>query len=102
MNSGYSLDDTQGDTSFSKFNINRVPSYLFTVLQDIKSINHDIKIHLNPWSPVCPLLCIFLLQELNFVLACMDERHWLNGWWKYSISICEVLCVISLYVNHHP
>ncbi|GLB39559.1 putative glycosyl hydrolase 30 family protein [Lyophyllum shimeji] len=47
----YSLDDTSGDTSFNNFNIDRAPSYLFSVLQDIMAINSNIKIHLLPWSP---------------------------------------------------
>ncbi|GLB44591.1 putative glycosyl hydrolase 30 family protein [Lyophyllum shimeji] len=47
----YSFDDTNGDTSFSNFNINRAPSYLFSVLNDIKSINNILRIHVVPWSP---------------------------------------------------
>ncbi|KAH8818882.1 glycoside hydrolase [Flagelloscypha sp. PMI_526] len=39
------------DTSLSTFNINKAPSYLFSTLTDIKSINSLIKIHLIPWSP---------------------------------------------------
>ncbi|KAF8069316.1 glycoside hydrolase family 30 protein [Lyophyllum atratum] len=49
--SAYSLDDTSGDTAFNSFNIDRAPSYLFSVLQDIKAINSNIKVHLLPWSP---------------------------------------------------
>ncbi|KAG6868840.1 hypothetical protein C0993_009377 [Termitomyces sp. T159_Od127] len=47
----YSLDDTNGDTSFASFSIDRAPSYLFSVLQDIKAINSNIKVHIVPWSP---------------------------------------------------
>ncbi|PPQ98667.1 hypothetical protein CVT26_013813 [Gymnopilus dilepis] len=47
----YSLDDVSGDTSLSHFNINNIPSYVFSVLKDIQSINSAIKIHLCPWSP---------------------------------------------------
>jgi len=47
----YSLDDTSGDTSFSHFNINNIPSYVFSVLEDIQSTNSLIKIHILPWSP---------------------------------------------------
>ncbi|TFK70756.1 glycoside hydrolase [Pluteus cervinus] len=47
----YSLDDTAGDTSFNNFNINRIPSYVFSVLKDIMSVNNRVKIHLVPWSP---------------------------------------------------
>ncbi|KAJ7064054.1 glycoside hydrolase family 30 protein [Mycena amicta] len=47
----YSLDDVSGDTSFSSFNINNAPSYLFSVLLDILSINPALKVHILPWSP---------------------------------------------------
>ncbi|KAL0571110.1 hypothetical protein V5O48_010842 [Marasmius crinis-equi] len=47
----YSLDDTAGDTSFSHFDINRAPSYVFSTLDDIRSINKYLKVHLVPWSP---------------------------------------------------
>lgn len=52
FNIDYSLDDSSADTSFSSFNIKDVPSYVFVVLGDIKSINNYLKIHLIPWSPV--------------------------------------------------
>lgn len=48
----YSLDDTNGDTSFNSFNIDRAPSYLFSVLKDIQSLNKITRIHIVPWSPV--------------------------------------------------
>ncbi|KAI8994205.1 glycoside hydrolase [Trametes punicea] len=47
----YSLDDVVGDTSLKNFSINNAPSYLFTVLNDIRSINNVLRIHLLPWSP---------------------------------------------------
>ncbi|KAF8889154.1 glycoside hydrolase family 30 protein, partial [Gymnopilus junonius] len=47
----YSLDDVSGDTSLSHFSINNIPSYVFSVLKDIQSINPAIKVHLVPWSP---------------------------------------------------
>ncbi|KAF8064208.1 glycoside hydrolase [Lyophyllum atratum] len=47
----YSFDDTNGDTSFSNFDINRAPSYLFSVINDIKSVNSILRIHVVPWSP---------------------------------------------------
>ncbi|KAF7314148.1 Glycoside hydrolase family 30 protein [Mycena chlorophos] len=47
----YSLDDTSGDTSFTHFNINNSPSYLFSTLLDILSINPALKVHILPWSP---------------------------------------------------
>lgn len=48
----YSFDDTSGDTSLSNFNINNAPSYLYSVLNDIRSINNVLRIHILPWSPV--------------------------------------------------
>ncbi|KAJ7229239.1 glucan endo-1,6-beta-glucosidase [Mycena rebaudengoi] len=47
----YSLDDSDGDTSFRHFNIDNAPSYLFSVLKDILSVNNDLKVHIVPWSP---------------------------------------------------
>ncbi|KAI5827850.1 glycoside hydrolase family 30 protein [Schizophyllum commune Tattone D] len=47
----YSFDDVNGDTSFTNFNINRAPSYLFSVLRDIQSVNRYLKVHVVPWSP---------------------------------------------------
>ncbi|KIK64378.1 glycoside hydrolase family 30 protein [Collybiopsis luxurians FD-317 M1] len=47
----YSLDDSNGDTSFNSFNINRVPAYVFEVLKDIQAINSILKVQLVPWSP---------------------------------------------------
>ncbi|KAF9031585.1 glycoside hydrolase [Panaeolus papilionaceus] len=47
----YSLDDTSGDTSFNNFNINKIPSYVFSVLKDIKSRNNNLRLQLVPWSP---------------------------------------------------
>ncbi|KAI0789818.1 glycoside hydrolase [Abortiporus biennis] len=47
----YTFDDTSGDTSLSKFNINVAPSYLFSVINDIRAINPYLKVHVLPWSP---------------------------------------------------
>ncbi|KIM42591.1 glycoside hydrolase family 30 protein [Hebeloma cylindrosporum] len=47
----YSLDDVNGDTSFSNFDINKIPAYVFSVLRDIQSVNNLLKIHLVAWSP---------------------------------------------------
>ncbi|KAJ7585920.1 glycoside hydrolase [Mycena floridula] len=40
---GYSSDDTSGDTSFSSFNIDAAPSYLFSVINVIRSIKSDLE-----------------------------------------------------------
>ena len=48
----YTYDDTNGDTSLTQFNINRTPSYVFSVINDIRAINPYLKIHVLPWSPV--------------------------------------------------
>ncbi|KAF7354010.1 Glycoside hydrolase family 30 protein [Mycena venus] len=47
----YSLDDVNGDTSFSSFSMDNAPSYLFSVISDILSINNILKVHILPWSP---------------------------------------------------
>ncbi|KAG6826979.1 hypothetical protein H0H92_013684 [Tricholoma furcatifolium] len=47
----YSFDDVANDTSFRYFDINRAPAEVFAVLQDIKAVNEDIKVHIVPWSP---------------------------------------------------
>lgn len=68
----YGLDDSSGDTSFSNFNINKVPSYVFSVLKDILGININLKVHIIPWSPVsAPALPSTFTQ---FFLARLDER----------------------------
>ncbi|KAG2034172.1 glycoside hydrolase family 30 protein [Suillus americanus] len=47
----YSYDDISRDTSLNNFNINDAPSDVFSVLQDILSINHVARFHIVPWSP---------------------------------------------------
>ncbi|EIN08490.1 glycoside hydrolase [Punctularia strigosozonata HHB-11173 SS5] len=47
----YSYDDTEGDTSLSKFTIDAAPSEVFSVVSDIMAINSAIKVHFVPWSP---------------------------------------------------
>jgi hypothetical protein len=48
----YSLNDNAGDESMTRFDVNRVPSYTFTVLRDMMGVNSLLKFHLLPWSPV--------------------------------------------------
>ncbi|KAE9400866.1 glucan endo-1,6-beta-glucosidase [Gymnopus androsaceus JB14] len=45
----YSYDDTNGDTSFANFNIKVAPSYVFSTLADILSLND--RFMFVPWSP---------------------------------------------------
>ncbi|KAJ7041147.1 glycoside hydrolase [Mycena alexandri] len=59
----YSFDDTSGDTSFNSFNIARAPSYLYTVLKDIQSVNSVLRVHI-----------------LALVAAWMDENNRHHGW----------------------
>ncbi|KAI0734077.1 glycoside hydrolase superfamily [Fomitopsis betulina] len=47
----YTYDDTGGDTALNDFNINASPSYLFSTISDILSVNKILKIHVCPWSP---------------------------------------------------
>jgi O-glycosyl hydrolase len=49
--SAYSFADSKGDGSLSNFNINAAPSYLFSVMKDIRAINDRLRIHIVPWSP---------------------------------------------------
>ncbi|KDQ09357.1 glycoside hydrolase family 30 protein [Botryobasidium botryosum FD-172 SS1] len=48
---GYSFDDEWNDTSFSRLSADRAPSYLWSTLADIKSIQPGIKLFFLPWSP---------------------------------------------------
>ena len=48
----YTYDDVWWDTSLSQFSIDVTPPYVFSVLNDIKSINSLLKLHMIPWSPV--------------------------------------------------
>lgn len=47
----YSYDDVSGDTPLYDFNIGVTPSYVFTVLRDILSINNMLRVYILPWSP---------------------------------------------------
>uniref|UniRef100_D8Q9M6 Glycoside hydrolase family 30 protein n=1 Tax=Schizophyllum commune (strain H4-8 / FGSC 9210) TaxID=578458 RepID=D8Q9M6_SCHCM len=47
----WSFDETDGDTALDHFDVNNAPAELFSVIQDILSVNPDIKIHILPWSP---------------------------------------------------
>ncbi|KAF8964806.1 glycoside hydrolase [Flammula alnicola] len=78
----YSLDDTSGDTSFNNFNINNVPSYVFSVLKDIQSTNSLIKIHLLPWSPTMKCSSIDPTYLLKAVQGFQSK-----GFPIYAISI---------------
>lgn len=48
----YSYDDTSGDVNLNDFNIGAAPSYVFSTLRDILSINQWLRVHVVPWSPV--------------------------------------------------
>jgi O-glycosyl hydrolase len=48
----YSYDDTSGDVNLNAFNIGAAPSYVFSTLSDILSINQGLRVHVVPWSPV--------------------------------------------------
>lgn len=98
----YTYDDTTGDTSLSQFNINKTPSYVFSVINDIRAINPYLKVHVLPWSPVSTLFLHYVLQcsewRTNFpnspvgwrtVATSMEERFWLSTQITVSIfGIC--------------
>ena len=73
----YSFDDVSGDNALNSFNINNAPSYLFSVLNDIRSINSLLRIHILPWSPVCrrcyPQAAYRMHSHVSAVVAGMDE-----------------------------
>ncbi|KZP08896.1 glycoside hydrolase family 30 protein, partial [Athelia psychrophila] len=46
----YSYDNDK-DTSLANFDINNAPSYVYSVIQDIRSVNSLLKVHILPWSP---------------------------------------------------
>lgn len=68
----YSYDDKDEDTSLSSFSTDAAPSYYFSTLKDIQSINTDIKLHLVPWSPV-RAFSIYTGEILSNFIASMDE-----------------------------
>ncbi|TFK29093.1 glycoside hydrolase [Coprinopsis marcescibilis] len=47
----YTYDDVDGDTCLNDFDMNYTPSYVYSVLNDIQSVNSMMKVHLVPWSP---------------------------------------------------
>jgi len=88
----YSLDDSSGDTNFSNFNINRAPSYLFSVLKDIMAVNGYLKVHILPWSPVRVIGCDSELHTADFAQpAWMKTAGTMNGGSLRSdlVSVCK-------------
>lgn len=68
----YTFDDVSGDTALSHFDITKAPSYVFSVINDIKSVNPYLKVHLLPWSPVSlPLafssFCLLIISAHSLV-----------------------------------
>ncbi|KAF9221819.1 glycoside hydrolase family 30 protein [Gyrodon lividus] len=47
----YSYDDISGDINLNYFNIVAAPSYVFSTLSDILSVNQWLRVHVVPWSP---------------------------------------------------
>ncbi|KAI0333701.1 glycoside hydrolase [Cubamyces sp. BRFM 1775] len=93
----YSFDDVSGDTAFNHFDINRAPSYLFSVTRDIQSINPYLRVHLVPWSPPAwmkdggtmnggSLQSQYTGIYANYLLKCLQgfENHGIS---TYAISI---------------
>ncbi|GAW00393.1 glycoside hydrolase family 30 protein [Lentinula edodes] len=66
----YNYDETSGDTSFNNFNINAAPSYVFSVLQDIKSVNSSR----------------------------VDEDFWVHGWRVVIVQRSHLLRHIPLQI----
>ena len=92
----YTLDDTPNDTSLQSFGTTNVPSDVFDVLQDIKNINGNVKIHLCPWSPVRVqkhVLYKVQTDELETIAAGVDEGQQQHRWRKLSERFCSHECV---------
>jgi hypothetical protein len=92
----YSYDDVSGDTALNNFNINKAPSYVFSVLNDIKGINPYLKVHLLPWSPVS---AIFVFRAVKMLTcrdeAWLDEGQWHNERWQLFEPIRQHMYVFS-------
>jgi hypothetical protein len=50
--SAYTYCDQWQDTSLTSFSVDAAPSYVFSTLNDIQSINKYLKFHFVAWSPV--------------------------------------------------
>ena len=64
----YTFDDKSGDTSLGSFTSNNAPSYLWSTLDDIASVNSILRIFILPWSAVGCLpvkKSHFLLSDYN-------------------------------------
>lgn len=93
----YNFDNVHGDTAFNNFNINKAPSYLFSVLKDIQSINSILKVHVVPWSPPGwmkdsgtmdggSLQSQYITPYATYLLRCLQGFQ-NNGITPYAISI---------------
>ncbi|OSD07331.1 glycoside hydrolase family 30 protein [Trametes coccinea BRFM310] len=93
----YSFDDVAGDNTLANFNINKAPSYLFNVINDIRGINPYLKIHILPWSPPGWMkdsgtmlggnfLSAYTSVYANYLLKCLQgfQSHGIS---VYAISI---------------
>lgn len=86
----YSFDDTSGDTALSDFNIDAAPSYLFSVIKDIMSINSILKVHILPWSP--PAWCVFWSNAFILMLtplSRMKDGGTMGKAFFSSVSMCR-------------
>lgn len=72
----YSYDDYDSDASLDNFDIHNAPSYLFAIIQDIKSINSALRVHVVPWSPVCSIISPSLSGQFT------PGRNMKPGWMK--------------------
>lgn len=103
----YSLDDVSGDTSFNSFNINNAPSYLYSVLLDIISINPALKarafiLFLHALTPTAgahstmePGQCVDQSKESftdMLAAARMDENDRNNEWRDDTVEPCLCMC----------
>ncbi|KAJ7873048.1 glycoside hydrolase [Mycena olivaceomarginata] len=81
----YSFDDASGDTSFNSFNIAKAPSYLYSVIKDIQSVN---PVHILPWSPPGWMKTTGTMNgDANYLLKCLQGFKSEGITSLYAISI---------------
>lgn len=95
INTGYTFDEFLDDNTIAHFNTSVRPQDVITVVNDIQTINNQIKFHGVPWSPVRTYECRSL-PLLDVLLAILDERQRKHQWWQYVGCVFECPYV-SLY-----
>jgi len=89
----YSFDDSDGDIAFSDFDVNAAPSYLFSVINDIQSVNSSarffscsINVHNICWLASSESTRGSLVTSEPRPCSSLNTSHWHTqpGWMKTS------------------